>query len=617
MALKKKPVEEFHWAPTSIPQAQPFTPQTFTPQDISQQHDMTSAPQMEMPGNPYSQENFMGQMNNNMGGFQPNQPQQGFSEQNNQIGGYNPYNSNQQNQNNGMMNYGGQMNQFQAGMGNMNQFPSMNPQAQFGQAGGQQIGTMGTMPNPNMPMMNQFNNQGMSGNNQFNNMSNQFGGIQNQFGGMGGMNQFGGIAANPRANNMNYAQNANTMFTGNWEDELQTGGGEGEVVNEDADNNLYYNNKDGGDANQDKKRKKKKKKGKGETHPTKDDEEKKKAKDEKKEKKILVKTLKTEEVIDFDKIRRDKRELVFDEEKDPMNIIIIGHVDSGKSTICGNILLKTGKVDEEELRRYEVEAKEKDRESWMMAYVMDINEEERAKGKTVEVGKASFDLKTKRYTILDCPGHRNYVPNMIAGATQADVAALVVSAKSGEFEAGFERGGQTMEHTILARYLGSEYLVIIINKMDECNWGKERFDYIKKNLLPFLKDICGYDIEKQIVFVPVDGLKGNNILEPIGKEACPWYDGPTLLQVFDDVPKLERPNVNVLRIPIFDKIKERGETLLYGKIVTGAIKEKMKCVIMPKGQEITIDKFYDSEDKELALAEAGDNIKVFFLKAKF
>lgn len=166
---------------------------------------------------------------------------------------------------------------------------------------------------------------------------------------------------------------------------------------------------------------------------------------------------KKEEIVDVMKIRNKEgnEERVFDIEKEAMNLIIIGHVDSGKSTICGNALVLSGKVEEDELRKYEQEAKEKGRESWIWAYVMDINEEERDKGKTVEVGKASFDLEKKRYIILDCPGHKNYVPNMIAAAAQADVAALVVSAKSGEFEAGFERGGQTNEHAILASNMGS------------------------------------------------------------------------------------------------------------------------------------------------------------------
>ena len=168
-----------------------------------------------------------------------------------------------------------------------------------------------------------------------------------------------------------------------------------------------------------------------------------------------------------------------------------------------------------------------------------------------------------------------------------------------------------MEHTILARYLGSEYLVIIVNKMDECDWSLERFEYIKKNLLPFLKDVCAYDIENQIYWVPIDGLGGANIQTPVNKERCPWYYGkPTLLEILDSLPKIQRKQINVLRIPIFDKLKERGDTFIHGKIITGAIKDSMNAIIMPSNKEIQIQKIFDPEDNPLTLAMTGDNVKL-------
>merc|ERR1712100_759034 len=147
--------------------------------------------------------------------------------------------------------------------------------------------------------------------------------------------------------------------------------------------------------------------------------------------------------------------------REHLNLVFIEHVDAGKSTFCGQILYQTDQVDARTI------AKEENRDSWFLAFIMDTNEEERAKGKTVEVGRAHFDSPSKRYTILDAPGHKNYVPSMIAGACQADVGVLVISARKGEFETGFERGGQTREHALLAKTLGVRMLILAINKMDD------------------------------------------------------------------------------------------------------------------------------------------------------
>ncbi|KAH9293822.1 hypothetical protein KI387_040974, partial [Taxus chinensis] len=170
------------------------------------------------------------------------------------------------------------------------------------------------------------------------------------------------------------------------------------------------------------------------------------------------------------------------EEKPHFNVVFIGHVDAGKSTIGGQILFLSNMVDERTIQKYEKEAKEKHRESWYMAYIMDTNEEERTKGKTVEVGRAHFETEKSRFTILDAPGHKTYVPNMISGASQADVGVLVISARKGEFETGFEKGGQTREHAMLAKTLGVSKLLVVVNKMDEPTvlWSKERLPIMDK-----------------------------------------------------------------------------------------------------------------------------------------
>ncbi|KAH8066945.1 hypothetical protein JL721_7938 [Aureococcus anophagefferens] len=167
--------------------------------------------------------------------------------------------------------------------------------------------------------------------------------------------------------------------------------------------------------------------------------------------------------------------LVEEDPREHLNVVFIGHVDAGKSTLSGNMLYLTGFVDKRTIEKYEREAKQRNRESWFLAFIMDTNEEERAKGKTVEVGRAPFETEVKRYTILDAPGHKSYVPHMISGAAQADVGILVISARRGEFETGFERGGQTREHAMLCKTLGVRFLLVVINKMDDptVQWKKK------------------------------------------------------------------------------------------------------------------------------------------------
>lgn len=172
-----------------------------------------------------------------------------------------------------------------------------------------------------------------------------------------------------------------------------------------------------------------------------------------------------------------------------MNLVFIGHVDAGKSSLGGAILYATGMVDERTMEKFKREAKEQGRESWYLSWALDLTKEERAKGKTVEVGRAYFETEKRRYTVLDAPGHKNFVPSMIGGASQADVGILVISARKGEYETGFEKGGQTREHAVLAKTQGVNKLIVVVNKMDDptVEWSKARFDECTTKLTQFLR----------------------------------------------------------------------------------------------------------------------------------
>lgn len=210
--------------------------------------------------------------------------------------------------------------------------------------------------------------------------------------------------------------------------------------------------------------------------------------------------------------------------KEHLNIVFIGHVDAGKSTMGGNLLYLTGMVDKRTMEKYERDAKEAGRESWYLSWALDSTPQERLKGKTVEVGRAYFETDFRRYTILDAPGHKTFVPSMISGAAQADVAILVISARKGEFETGFERGGQTREHIMLVKTAGVSKLIVVINKMDDStvNWEQSRYDEIKDKLTPFIK-AAGFNPKNDVTFIPVSAYTGVNLKEPVSKEVAPWW----------------------------------------------------------------------------------------------
>jgi peptide chain release factor subunit 3 len=293
--------------------------------------------------------------------------------------------------------------------------------------------------------------------------------------------------------------------------------------------------------------------------------------------------------------------------KEHVNIIFIGHVDAGKSTLGGQVLIQTGMVDERTLEKYKRDAKDAGRETWYISWVLDLNKEERAKGKTVEVGRGFFETDKRRYTILDAPGHKTYVPNMLSGAAQADVAILVISARKGEFETGFEKGGQTQEHAMLIKTTGAKELVVVVNKMDDTTveWSKERYDEIVGKLKPYLKKRIGLDS----TFMPISAQTGLNVKDRIPSTTADWYKGPSLLEFLDGMAKIQR-NLNApFMMPVGAKYRDMG-TMIEGRIEAGVVQKTSTLVMMPNREEIGIAALYGETEDEVPHATCGDQVRM-------
>ncbi|EKM80310.1 hypothetical protein AGABI1DRAFT_113508 [Agaricus bisporus var. burnettii JB137-S8] len=296
--------------------------------------------------------------------------------------------------------------------------------------------------------------------------------------------------------------------------------------------------------------------------------------------------------------------------KEHLNIVFIGHVDAGKSTMGGNILYLTGMVDKRTMEKYEKEAKEAGRETWYLSWALDSTPQERNKGKTVEVGRAYFETDTRRYTILDAPGHKTYVPSMISGAAQADVAILVVSARKGEFETGFEKGGQTREHIMLVKTAGVSKVVIVINKMDDptVQWEKARYEEIKEKMIPFARS-AGFNPKTDVCFMPVSAYTGANLKDPVSEQVCSWWDGPSFLQHLDKMPMVDRKIHAPLMMPVSEKYKDMG-TVIVGKIESGHLRKGDSLVLMPNKDVVEVSAIYNEMEEEVDRSLCGDNVRI-------
>ncbi|MGP3667498.1 MAG: translation elongation factor EF-1 subunit alpha [Candidatus Bathyarchaeota archaeon] len=294
-------------------------------------------------------------------------------------------------------------------------------------------------------------------------------------------------------------------------------------------------------------------------------------------------------------------------EKPHLNLVVVGHVDHGKSTCMGHLLFLLGYVDERTIKEY-AEASEKfgAGDTFKFAWVMDRLKEERERGVTIDLSYWKFETNKHSFTIIDAPGHRDFIKNMITGASQADCALLVASARKGEFEAGIEAGGQTREHAFLLRTLGVNQLVVAINKMDDAsvNWSQARYEECKKQLEYLLRTV-GFNVAK-IAFVPISAWTGDNLVKR--SEKMPWYKGPTIVEAFDTFEIPPKPLDKPLRVPIQDVYSITGVgTVPVGRVETGVLKEGDKVVFVPAGKEGEV-KSIEMHHARIPKAIPGDNI---------
>ncbi|XP_062866593.1 elongation factor 1-alpha 1b isoform X2 [Trichomycterus rosablanca] len=272
-------------------------------------------------------------------------------------------------------------------------------------------------------------------------------------------------------------------------------------------------------------------------------------------------------------------------EKLHINIVVIGHVDSGKSTTTGHLIYKCGGIDKRTIEKFEKEAAEMGKGSFKYAWVLDKLKAERERGITIDISLWKFETSKYYVTIIDAPGHRDFIKNMITGTSQADCAVLIVAAGVGEFEAGISKNGQTREHALLAYTLGVKQLIVGVNKMDstEPNYSQKRYEEIVKEVSTYIKKI-GYNPET-VAFVPISGWNGDNMLE--ASPNMTWFKGW----------KINRKEGSVSGIG----------TVPVGRVETGILKPGMVVTFAPVNVTTEV-KSVEMHHEALSEALPGDNV---------
>lgn len=292
-------------------------------------------------------------------------------------------------------------------------------------------------------------------------------------------------------------------------------------------------------------------------------------------------------------------------DKDHLNLIITGHIDNGKSTTMGHFLMDLGVVDERTIASHAAESEKTGKgDTFKYAWVMDNIKDERERGITIDLAFQKFETKKFFFTLIDAPGHRDFIKNMITGASEADCAVLVLSAKEGETDTAIAPGGQAREHAFLLRTLGVKQLVVAINKMDAVDYKEDGYNAATKKGETLIKSV-GYKLD-DVPFIPVSGWKGDNLVTK--SENMSWYKGKTLLEAFDDFKSDEKPIGKPLRVPIQDVYTITGVgTVPVGRVETGKMAPNDKIIVMPSGSVGEI-KSIETHHTAMPSAQAGDNI---------
>jgi len=297
--------------------------------------------------------------------------------------------------------------------------------------------------------------------------------------------------------------------------------------------------------------------------------------------------------------------------KPVLSMVVVGHVDAGKSTLMGRMLAELGEMSERAVSNNQRQSEKAGKGSFAYAWAFDALPEERARGVTIDVGIDSFSTPHRRFTLIDAPGHRDFIPNMISGASQADTALLVVDASTGAFESGFNEGGQTREHALLVRSFGVQQLVVAVNKLDAVGWSQSRFDEIVDMLQPFLVQ-AGFS-QSKLTFIPCGAMLGENLVRRQA-EGLNWYTGQTIIQRLDTLTVPDRALEAPLRIPVSNVF--RGQTAgpsglgVSGRIESGIVQLGERLAVLP-GDETGVVRNIELDGETVDYAVAGSNVTIY------